>query len=502
VNTKQYILPGFVDSHIHIESSMLIPEKFAKIAVKHGTVAVVSDPHEIANVCGIDGINFMIENAKKADLKFFFGAPSCVPASQFETSGAIINSEQITSLLKRNDIYYLSEMMNFPGVINDDNEIQKKISAALIMKKNIDGHAPGLSKEQLSKYINSGITTDHECTTIEEAIEKIENGMSIQIREGSAAKNFDLLYKLIETHPDSVMLCSDDLHPDDLALGHINLLVKKARMKNIALFKILKSAILNPIKHYKLPVGLLQKGDFADFIIVNNLTDFTITDTFINGKNALYLNNNEQILKPINNFHCNFIEKSDLLIQRSSRNVRVIHAFDGDLITRELQFSLPLNQEFDLNNDILKITILNRYSNSEKPISAFVHGFGLKYGAIASSVAHDSHNIIAVGTNDEDITNAINLIIAKRGGVAFYHGQNFDILPLPFAGLMSDLEPEVVGEKYKNLNNYAVINLQSTLKNPFMTLAFMALPVIPDLKITDKGLFDVRKFEFTSLNYE
>ena len=502
-DNDQYIIPGLIDAHIHIESSMLVPSEFARLAVVHGTVATVSDPHEIANVLGIKGVDFMIGNGKKVPFKFYFGAPSCVPATPFESAGATLGVEDTDDLLQRNEIKYLSEMMNFPGVLNENNEVAAKLSAARKYNKPVDGHAPGLTSEDLKKYIHAGIATDHECFTIEEALEKIKYGMKIQIREGSAAKNFDALIPLLKLHPDKIMLCSDDKHPDDLVEGHINLLVKRAIHLGYDPIKVLKACTYNPVKHYKLEVGLLQVGDPADLSIVDNLNDFSIMATYINGE--LVAQKGKSFLKPVfittpNKFCANLIQAKDLEVKVRGNFMKVIRALEGQLITEKVIVKVkPENGliQNDPENDILKIVVLNRYTKSQ-PSVGFITGFGLKKGAIASTVAHDSHNIISVGTNDEEIVQAINLLIASKGGISLVNGDKILHLPLPVAGIMSDENGYKVADNYKLLN-YEVKNLGSLLQSPFMTLSFMALLVIPELKMSDKGLFDGNKFEFTSL---
>ncbi|HVT86764.1 MAG TPA: adenine deaminase, partial [Chitinophagaceae bacterium] len=427
--TPDYILPGFIDSHVHIESSMLIPSEFARLAVVHGTVATVSDPHEIANVCGMKGVEFMIENGKTVPFKFNFGAPSCVPATIFETAGAILDSKDVEMLLKRDEIKYLSEMMNFPGVLNEDAEVMKKIAAAHRLLKPVDGHAPGLRGEQAKQYIAAGITTDHECFTKEEALDKLQNGMKIIIREGSAAKNFEALIDLLNDYPNQMMFCSDDKHPDSLVLGHINQLCARAVAKGINLFNVLQAACINPVLHYKLDVGLLQEGDPADFIVVKDLENFEVVKTFIDGElvaengNSLIVNRESSNVKPINNFNCSKKEIGDFEIPLTTHNsqltITVIEALDGQLITNKLFFQPKvLNEKIvsDPENDILKIVVVNRYKDAPAA-KAFIKNFGLKTGAIASSVAHDSHNIVAVGVDDESICRAVNLVIEKKGGV-------------------------------------------------------------------------------------
>ncbi len=500
----QYILPGLIDSHVHIESSMLLPENFGDIALKNGTVAVVTDPHEIANVLGTKGIEFMMNNAKNTPLKIFFGIPSCVPATSFETSGAIISSNEIEPLLKKENVVALSEMMNFPGVIFDDPEVLKKLSIAKNLNLSIDGHAPGLTGDNLTKYVNAGISTDHECSTLDEALEKIKLGMKIQIREGSAARNFEALFSLIDSNPDDVLLCTDDSHPDELIdKGHINKIIKLGINKDLDAFNLLKAASVNPVKHYNLPVGQLRKGDPADFIIVDNLIDFNILDTYING-NKVVASIRSQANSSINLFKTNPISASSfaLKIDKPVVKINVISARDGDLLTGSEIASITTENGFinsDESKDILKLVVLNRYTENAIPAIGFIKGFGINSGAIASTVAHDSHNIIAVGTNDELIATAINKIIETKGGiVAVDNKNNFEHLALPVAGLLSTEPVEIVAEKYKKLNQF-VYNLGSNLRAPFMTLSFMALLVIPELKLSDKGLFDGVNFKFKNL---
>ena len=502
VVTDQYILPGFIDAHIHIESSMLTPYEFARVALKHGTVATISDPHEIANVLGTDGVLYMLENAKGAKLKFHFGAPSCVPATSFESSGAILDSTAVGELLQRSDIYYLSEMMNYPGVLFDDDEVLKKIALAKKYNKPVDGHAPGLRGEQVKKYIAAGISTDHECFTLEEALEKISLGMKILIREGSAARNFSELHTLINSHPNHCMFCCDDKHPDELLLFHIDEHVRKSISLGYDLMDILNIACINPIKHYKMDVGKLQIGDKADFITVNNLKDFNVTNTFVNGE--VVVSNGICILSErdnpvLNNFNTGYKTKDQFKVDVLSKSLKVIEALDGQLITNsiiETIDEITENFESDLTKDILKIAVVNRYNESE-PAIAFIKNFGLKRGAIASTVAHDSHNIIAVGVDDESICRAVNLVIQKTGGLSLIDGDFESVIPLPIAGLMSDQSCEVIGEAYSKIDKQAK-EMGSQLKAPYMLLSFMALLVIPELKLSDKGLFDGKEFKFTN----
>lgn len=497
-----YILPGLIDSHIHIESSMLTPGAFGYEVVKHGTIGVVSDPHEIANVLGWSGIEYMIRDAEKSPVNFWFGAPSCVPATDFETNGAILNSINIKKILERPDIKYLAEMMNFPGVILKDKEVMRKIAAARRAGKPIDGHAPGLTGTDLRKYINSGISTDHECSTLEEAKEKISMGMKILIREGSAARNLDTLKDLFNLNPEMIMLCSDDLHPEMLVERHINKLIGRLISEGFNLFDVIRSASINPIKHYNLDAGVMQKGQRADLIIVGDLKKMDVRETWISGEQVF--NNGVRSFtynpdKPLNNFKCSKIGTSNILVNRFPGKLRVIQAFDGQLLTKEIQMNIPHNNivDIDTGNDILKIVVKDRYNDSP-PSMGFIKGFDLKDGAFAGSIAHDSHNIVCIGTNDIDIVNAVNEIIKLEGGLAVSVKGKTTSLQLNIGGIMTTKSCAEVAEEYSNLNEL-VRSLGCMMKAPFMTLSFMALLVIPDLKIGDRGLFDVNQFKPVSL---
>ena len=502
-NNTNYIVPGLIDAHIHIESSMLIPSEFARMAVVHGTVATVSDPHEIANVLGIDGVKYIIENGKKVPLKFYFGASSCVPATIFETAGANLGVDKIEELLKTDEIKYLSEMMNWPGVLSHDKEVMAKIAVAKKYNKPVDGHAPGLRGEEAKKYIEAGISTDHECFTIEEALDKIKYGMKIIIREGSAAKNFEALIGLMGKYPEKLMFCSDDRHPNDLEKCHINDLVKRAIKKGYDPVTVLRSCVYNPVKHYGLEVGLLQEGDPADFIIIDNFDNFNVLATYIDGTKVA--ENGKTLIDPItdstpNNFRTKQIKLQDLQITPQSDTVKVIHAIDGQLITNKISAKINIeknNAESNTKNDVLKLVVTNRYEQA-KPAIAFINNFGIKNGAIASSVAHDSHNIIAVGVEDEDIMNAVNLLIKEKGGVSLANADEKIVLPLHVAGLMSNKDCYLIASEYDSIDKKAK-KLGSKLNAPYMTLSFMALLVIPELKLSDKGLFDGNRFEFTPL---
>ena len=501
--TLPYLLPGLVDAHVHIESSMLTPSQFARLAVTHGTVATVSDPHEIGNVLGIEGVEYMIEEGRRVPFKFCFGAPSCVPATPFETAGASIGLRDLRKLLGMKEVGYLAEMMNYPGVLHDDPEIQAKLTLAQAFGKPIDGHAPGLRGEDARKYFEAGISTDHECFTYQEAREKLELGMHILIREGSAAKNFDALIPLLSEYPRKIMFCSDDKHPDSLVEGHINVLVKRALKLGHDLFDVLQAACLNPVLHYRLPVGLLREGDPADFIIVDNVRDFTVLQTYLNGE--LVAEAGQSLIpdlrsEHVNNFSCSFKQPTDFRLEVDAEfvNLRIIEVLDGQLITNAIQekVSTPNGTlESDVSRDILKIAVVNRYQDAP-PAIAFIRNFGLKAGAIASTVGHDSHNIIAVGCDDHSLCQAINSVIETRGGIAAIGHGEMHRLPLPIAGLMTDIDGYSVAESYTQLDQFVKNTLGSTLLSPFMSLSFMALLVIPSLKLSDKGLFDGDHFTF------
>lgn len=522
---EQYILPGFIDSHVHVESSMLVPAEFARLAVMHGTVATVSDPHEIANVCGLAGVEYMIANGKTTPFKFYFGAPSCVPATVFETAGATLDVQQVETLLQKDEVKYLSEMMNFPGVLFKDPAVMQKIAAAQRLGKPVDGHAPGLRGEQAKQYIDAGISTDHECFTAAEALDKLRYGMKILIREGSAAKNFDALIDLLHDYPDSIMFCSDDKHPDSLVAGHINELCARAVARGIDVFKVLQAACVNPVLHYRLAVGLLRVGDPADFIVVKDIEKFEVTATYINGeevRGGWQVARVEGNASPgrINNFNCLPVKAEDFAIPYAGQQtVPVIEALDGQLITNRIDVPADWLLDKDLQQlvsnpgkDVLKMAVVNRYAPA-KPSLAFIKNFGLKTGALASSVAHDSHNIVAVGVDDESLCRAINLVIARKGGVSCCSSapllsspqlenklpskggmpQDELIVALPVAGLMSDEDGYSVANAYTAIDARAKA-MGSGLSAPFMTLSFMALLVIPHLKLSDLGLFDGDQF--------
>lgn len=497
-----YILPGLTDAHIHIESAMVTPGAFAMSAVKHGTCNVVSDPHEIANVLGIEGVEFMIKDAEKVPLNFFFGAPSCVPATDFESNGTTMNHQIVGQLLRRTEIKYLSEMMNFPGVIYDNPEVLKKIAYAKEVGKPIDGHAPGLRGESLKKYVEAGITTDHECSTLDEALEKIALGMKILIREGSAAKNLDSLKDLYNSNSEMVMLCSDDLHPEMLLKRHINKLIGGLISEGFNVFDVIRSATINPSIHYGLEAGLLRKDDNADFILVDSLEKMNVLETWIKGKKVF--SEGKPLFEynapaAVNNFNCLPLTEKDILVRKRKKKIRVIVATEGELLTREEHLSSG-ESEFiapDTINDVLKIVVKDRYKDLPASVG-FIKGFGLKGGAFASSIAHDSHNIISIGTNDRDIVNSINEIVKMKGGLSVCAGDKIQSLKLNIGGIMTTRSCESIAADYDKLNKLTE-SMGCSMKAPFMTLSFMALLVIPDLKIGDQGLFDVKKFQKVSL---
>ncbi len=500
-----FILPGLIDAHIHIESSMITPGAFTLTAVSHGTTAVVSDPHEIANVLGVPGVEFMLNDASKVPLRFYFGAPSCVPATGFESNGGSLNHDDVRALLRRPEINYLSEMMNYPAVINDDAEVYLKLEAAKETGKPIDGHAPGLTGEMLRKYISAGISTDHECSTLKEAEEKISLGMKILIREGSAARNLDALKELYKSNPGMVMLCSDDLHPEMLLIRHINKLIATLISEGFDKFDVIRSATINPVIHYKLESGLLRKGDSADFILVDNLTGMNVLETWIRGVKVYddgHVNFTYEPGNPVNNFNCTTIKVKDIAVKNKHAGIRIIEAFEGELLTGEIIGSSGSKEyvETDINTDMLKIVVKERYHDFA-PAIGFIRGFDLKKGAFASSVAHDSHNIIAIGTNDKDITNAINEIVRMQGGLAVCSDEMHESLRLNIGGIMTTRSCPEVADDYEQLNGF-VKSLGCNMKAPFMTLSFMALLVIPSLKIGDRGLFDVNKFKPVQLFVE
>lgn len=500
---EAWILPGFIDAHIHIESSMLTPGHFAHMAVRHGTVATISDPHEIANVLGIPGVDYMIRDGHGVPFSFFFGAPSCVPATPFETAGAVLGAAEVAALLDREEVIYLAEMMNFPGVIHHDPLVMAKIAEAHKRGKPVDGHAPAVSGDALKTYVGAGISTDHECVTLEEAREKMALGMKILIREGSAARNFDALWPLLNTHPDMCMLCSDDKHPDDLMHGHINRLAARALANGVDVFHILQAACINPIDHYHLSIGKPEVGQKANLTLVKPET-FDVFETWVEGHRVFSHGEVLFTVEPpriVNTFYTGNAANPDFSIPAEAGPLRVIHALNGQLITKG--FTTPPNviqgkAEADVERDILKIAVINRYEAAD-PALGFISGFGLKKGAIASTVGHDCHNLLVVGTNDRAMAELAKALSACGGGIGLHDGEHLEILPLPIAGLMSDQPGEIIGKAYERLSDRVKHELGSPLDAPFMTLSFMALLVIPEWKLGDKGLFQTSSFSFQSI---
>jgi adenine deaminase len=502
------IMPGLVDAHIHVESSMLPPAEFARLAVVHGTVATVSDPHEIANVLGVAGVDYMLAEGRRTPFKFCFGAPSCVPATTFETAGAALDARAVARLLARREIGYLTEVMDFPGVLHRDREVMAKIAAARRLGKPIDGHAPGLRGARAKKYAAAGISTDHECVTLAEAKDKIRAGMKIQIREGSAARNYAALAPLLKSHPQDCMFCCDDLHPDLLVRHHIDAHVRRALALGVNRFDALACATVNPVKHYGLAVGLLRAGDPADFIVVDGWKNFRVQRTYLAGR-LVAANGRSRLprlrARVVNKFRARARAAGDFAVTSAPAGKRaeinVIEAFNGQLITRQLRLRAKIGAGHvvaDPARDLLKIAVVNRYAAAAPVAVGFIRGFGLKAGALASSVAHDSHNIVAVGVDDASLAAAVNLVIHHRGGISAVGRGRRAILPLPIAGLMSAADGYAVARNYTRLDALAK-KLGSKFDAPFMTLAFMALLVIPDLKLSDRGLFSGAKWRFTPL---
>ncbi len=504
VRSKQLIMPGFVDAHIHIESSLLPPAEFARLAVIHGTVATVSDPHEIANVLGVKGVDYMIKDGKRTPFNFCFGAPSCVPATTFETAGAKFNLKKVQKLLKRKEIGYLSEVMNFPGVLAKDKSLMGMIACAKALGKQVDGHAPGLRGQAAFDYASAGISTDHECFSLEEAKDKLKAGMKILIREGSAARNFDALISLLKTNPRDCMFCCDDLHPDLLVKSHIDSHIRRALDLGLDPMDVLMCACVNPVKHYGLKVGLLQVGDRADFIIVDSLVNFKVQATYLKGKIVAKQGKSllpRKAVRSINYFKVGKVKSADFKIKSKPGKLKVIQALDGQLITTSFSAQPKIKKGYvvtDPLKDILKIAVINRYKKKSPIAVGFIRGFALSDGALASSVAHDSHNIVVIGVSDQAMAEAANLVIKNKGGLSAVGRNRSEVLALPIAGLMAKSRGEEVANQYTKCDALAK-RLGSMLRAPFMTLSFMALLVIPDLKLSDKGLFSAKKWAFQPL---
>ena len=506
---SQAIVPGFVDSHVHIESSLCSPREFARLAARHGVTAAVADPHEIANVCGVPGVEWMVRDAASASMTFAFGAPSCVPATPFETSGAVLSSAEVATLLRRTDVTHLAEMMNFPGVINGDPEVVAKLTAARSAGKPVDGHCPGLSGDGLRKYLEAGISTDHECSTIAEAREKIKLGLRwVMIREGSAARNFDALLPLVEESPDRVMFCTDDAHPDFLVRQHIDAHVRRCVRAGINPLSVLRAATLHPVRHYRLPCGLLQPGDPADFVVLSSLEECEVLKTYWHGTMSYSRDGGNSrpadrgaSLAPINQFRCSEVDLAQLRAAAGGKSLRVIKIVPGELLTECWVVEPTVSGGevvSDSRRDILKLAVKDRYRDGA-PAVGFVSGFGIRSGAFACSIGHDSHNVVGVGADDASLCAAMNAVIRARGGMCVVAGENTRVLKLPVAGLMADDEAHTVAGEYERLSLMVTGELGSGLAAPFMSLSFLPLLVIPELKLSDQGLFDGKRFEFVGL---
>jgi len=503
VGVGGFVLPGLVDSHVHIESSMLVPQEFACLALRRGVVSVVADPHEIANVCGFRGVEYMFRNADVDWFKFYFGVPSCVPATRFETSGESLGFAEVGQLMGSEEVVSLAEVMNFPGVVNGDKDLLAKIDVALRCGKVVDGHAPGLVGADLKRYVAAGVGTDHECMSVGEAKEKIDAGMMVQIREGSAARNFDNLAPLFNGDVSKLMVCNDDAHPDDLLEGYMDERLKRGVALGYDLFDLLKVFVANPVDFYGLDVGKMRVGDKADFCVVDDLRGFNVQRTYVNGQ-LVY--DGEVLVNPepvevINNFKASEVCVEDLDVELKDK-LNVIDLQDGELYTVKFQFDVSkfAGAQNSIENDVLKLVVLNRYEEGVKPSVAYIRGFGFKTGAIASTVAHDSHNIVAVGTSDELLVKAINKVVGMKGGIVAVDTDVDEGIQLEVAGLMTRKSGVEVAQEYQKLNEI-VKGFGSKLRAPYMSLSFMCLLVIPELKLSDKGLFDGTKFEFVDVTY-
>jgi adenine deaminase len=500
-----FLLPGFVDAHVHVESSMMPPSEFARVVTTHGTVGTVSDPHEIANVLGEAGVEFMLRDGARRNFHFHFGCPSCVPATGFETAGATLDAKAVARLLSDPRIGSLSEMMNWPGVLHGDPEVAAKIAAAKAAGKPVDGHAPQLLGEQARVYAAAGISTDHECVSLPEARGKAELGMHILIREGSAARNFEALWPMLTERPAQCMLCTDDAHPDVLKHGHVNRLVARAVAKGVDAFDALRAACVNPVRHYGLGCGLLRPGDSADMVLVDDLKDFRVRRTWIRGECVAQDGRSNWEHLPVetpNAFREAHFTADDFALRSaaSQARVRVIVPKDGELVTEAGDATLAVQRgviEPDPSQDVLMLVVVNRYAEAP-PAVAFIRGFGIGHGAIASSVAHDCHNVVAVGGSRQAVAEVVNAVFERRGGVAVRDAQGVEIRGLAIAGLMSSRPFEVVADAYETMSA-RVRAMGSPLQAPFMTLSFMALLVIPALKLGDRGLFDGRAFRFVDV---
>jgi adenine deaminase len=495
---NRYLLPGFIDSHIHIESSQLCPSRFAEASVPHGTTAVVSDPHEIANVLGVKGIDLMLEDASNVPLRIFLTAPSCVPATQYERSGATIGVAEIESMLKDPRFVGLGEVMDVQGVLRDDPGIIAKIKAAKAFWKGIDGHCPGLVGNDLVKYINAGMRTDHESITADEAEEKYFLGMWIQVREGSASRDLRSLMPFAKTH--ECMLVSDDLRAKDLVNGHLDVLLRKAVALGMPPMHAIRAVTAWPAWHYNLPGGSVAVGRTADLVVVDDLRNFNVRQVFIAGRlvaeDGVPLFLAEPRTNGLGILPRGLVGEDMLLPAKGEKvSVKVIEAFPDRIESGSLITELPVRDgrvRAMPDQDVLHIALVNRYVD-ERPVLGFIKGFGLKRGAMATSVAHDSHHLLAVGASPDDMAKAIN-VVSRSGGFAVCEENEVSTLPLEVAGLMSTSPARVVAQIENDLVEL-LVGMGCRLPAPFMTLSFQSLLVVPELKIGDRGLFDTRRME-------
>lgn len=504
-----FVTPSFIDGHVHLESSMMLPKEFAKAVLPAGTTTVIIDPHEIANVFGLHGISFMHEAVKNLPMDVYTMLPSCVPATPFETSGFDLNSYDLSLLIDKPWVLGIAEMMNFPGVLNLDKNVMAKLELAKQKDKRIDGHAPMLSNKDLCAYIASGVKSDHECTTPNEAIEKLRLGMYLMIREGTAAKDLNALIPVLKNcNTRKCLFVTDDRHPSDLK-EHINGMVRRSVEAGVDPIKAVQCASLNTAEYFGLKdLGAVAPGYKADLLILPDLKTFK-PDMVIKGGKTVYENggltvNFEEAEVPSvrGSVNVKWIEKDDFRINALSDTTRTIEIIPHQLVTKSTISKIKVengNAVSNVDTDTLKICVIERHRATGNIGKGFVKGFNIKNGAIASTVAHDSHNMIVVGTNDEDMyIAAVELVKTQGGKVVVSNGQVLSKLPLPIAGLMSNEKFEYVVDKCEELNN-AAHSIGCTLEDPFMTMGFLSLPVIPELKITDKGIFDTTKFDFVNI---
>ncbi len=510
----KYLCPGFIDGHIHIESTMLTPAELARLCLPHGTTAVVADPHEIANVCGVDGIKYMMEAAADIPLNVYFTLPSCVPASPFDESGAILEAGDIEPLFDHPFVVGLAEMMNYPGVLFDDPGVMAKISAAKKHGKTVDGHAPFLVGRDLDKYVAAGIASDHECCNLDEAVEKIRKGQHVMIRQGTAARNLDDLLPLFDPpYNHRCLLVTDDRHPADLmSEGHIDNIIRLAAEKGKSVITAIKMATIQAAEYFGIRyVGAIAPGYRADVLVLDDLERVSIVDVYSRGDKVVDGGNMASFARPkvdekltatvLDSFHVKELCESDFHIEEKRKKCRVIEVIPGQLITKEklCDINWEQNNGIDTERDILKLAVIERHKNTGHVGLGFINGIGLGSGAIASSVSHDSHNLIVIGTNDADMALAANRVREHGGNAVVSGGKVIAEMALPIAGLMADVSGEEIARDNENVRR-AVSQLGTAEGiEPFMNMAFVSLPVIPSIKMTTQGLVDVDKQERISL---